>query len=170
MWLYDRFYCIVVIRSLSRDWLFATPWTAAFQASLSFTSSWSLLKLTSIESVMPSNRLILCRPLLLLPSVLPSVRVFFKELAPHIKWPNYWSFAMQHPPSQSCCTIVCFTIECVGPSDLGGGCEAASLRACPLSQAGKILPLPSRQRQLIPRNGENALTLETPCSVFRLEE
>ena len=89
------------------------------------TISRTLLKFVSIESVMLSTNLILCSPGLL-PSVLPSVRVFFKELAPHIKQPKYWSFAMQHPPSQSCHTIVCFTIECVGPSELRGGCEAAA--------------------------------------------
>ena len=70
---------VVVVQSLNRVWLFATPWTAARQASLSFTISWSLLKLMSIESMMPSNHFILCRPLLLLPSIFPSIRVFSKE-------------------------------------------------------------------------------------------
>ena len=72
--------------------LFATPWTAARQASLSITNSWSLLKLMSIALVMPSNHLILCRPLLLLPSVFPSIRVFSNESVLHIRWPKYWSF------------------------------------------------------------------------------
>ena len=72
--------------------LFLTPWTAAHQAALSFTISWSLLKLMSVESVMPSNHLILCRPLLL-PSIFPSIWVFSDELAPRIEWPKYWSFA-----------------------------------------------------------------------------
>ena len=68
-------------------------WTAALQASLSFTTSWSLLKLTSIESVMPSNHLMLCHPLLILPSIFPNIRVFSSELALHIRWPKYWSFS-----------------------------------------------------------------------------
>ena len=78
---------------LSRVWLFVTPWTAACQTSLSFTTSWSLLTLSSIESVMPSNHLILCHPLLLLPSIFPSIRVFSNESAPLIRWPKYWSFS-----------------------------------------------------------------------------
>ena len=82
------------VQSLSRVWLFATPWTAAHQASLSITSSQSLLKLMSIESVMPSNHLILCRPLLLLPPIPPSIRIFSKESALHIRWPKYWSFSI----------------------------------------------------------------------------
>ena len=80
------------VQSLSRVRLFATPWTAAFQASLSITNSQSLPKLMSIESVMPSNHLILCRPLLLLPSTFPSIRVFSNESVLHIRWPVYWSF------------------------------------------------------------------------------
>ena len=79
------------VKSLSRIRLFATPWTAACQAPLSFTVSWNLLKFMSIESVMPSNHLILC-PLLLLSSVFPSIRVFSNELALPIRWPKYWSF------------------------------------------------------------------------------
>ena len=80
------------VQSLSHVQLFATPWTAARQASLSITNSWRLLKPMSIESVMPSNHLILCHPFLLLPSVLPSIRVFTNESVLHIKWPKYWSF------------------------------------------------------------------------------
>ena len=79
--------------SLSCVQLFATLWTAAHQASLSITNSWSLPKLMSIELVMPSNHLILCRPLLLLPSIFPSIRVFSNESAPCIRWPKYWSFS-----------------------------------------------------------------------------
>ena len=77
------------VQSLSRVWLFVTPWTAACQASLSITSSWSLLKLMPLESVMPSNHLILCHPLLLLPSIFPSIMVFSNESALHIRWPKY---------------------------------------------------------------------------------
>ena len=83
----------VVVQSLSRGQLFATPWTAARQASLSFTISQSLLKLTSIESVMPSNGLILCCPLTLLPSIFPSIRVFSKESALLIRWQSIGVFA-----------------------------------------------------------------------------
>ena len=83
----------IVVQSLSHVQLFATSWTAARQVSLSFTISWSLLKLMSIESVMPSNPLILCHPLLLLPSIFPSIRVFSNESAPCIRWPKYWSFS-----------------------------------------------------------------------------
>ena len=81
------------VQSLSRVQLFETPWTAACQASLSITNSRSLPKLMSIESVMPSNHLILCHPLLLPPSIFPSIRVFSNESVLHIRWPNYWSFS-----------------------------------------------------------------------------
>ena len=83
------------VQSLSHVRLFATPWTAAHQASLSITNSWSLLKLMSIESVLPSNHLIFCHPLLLLPSVFPSIKVFSSESVLHIRWPKYWSFIME---------------------------------------------------------------------------
>ena len=85
------------VQSLSCVWFFATHWTAALQASLSITKSWSLLKL--MKSVMPSNHLILCCPLLLLPSVFPSIRVFSNESALHIRWPKYWSFSFSISPS-----------------------------------------------------------------------
>ena len=87
------------VQPLRRVRLFATPWTAARQASLSITNSQSLLKLMSIESVMPSNHLILCCPLLLPPSVFPSIRVFSKESALCIRWPKYWSFSFSISPS-----------------------------------------------------------------------
>jgi len=83
------------VQSLSRVQLFGTPWTAAHQASLSITNSQSLLKLMSIESVMPSNHFILCRPLLLPPSVFPSIRIFSRESVLSIRWPKYWSFIME---------------------------------------------------------------------------
>ena len=86
---------VFVVQSLSPVWLFATPWTAAHQISLSFIIM-SLLKLMSIELVMPSNHLILCRPLLLLPSSFPSIRVFSSESIFCIRWPKYWSFSFQH--------------------------------------------------------------------------
>ena len=87
------------VQSLSCAWLFATPWTTACQASLSFTNSWSLLKLMSIESVMPSNHLILYSPLLFPPSIFPSIRVFSNESALCIMWPKYWSFSFNISPS-----------------------------------------------------------------------
>ena len=80
--------------------VFATPWTAAYQPSLSLTNSRSSLKLMSFESVMPSNHLILCRPLLLPPSIFPSIRVFSNESVLHIRWPRYWSFQLQHQSFQ----------------------------------------------------------------------
>ena len=88
------------VQSLSHVQLFATPWTAAHQASLSITNSRSLLKLMSIELVMPSNHLILCRPLLLLPSIFPSIRVFSSESDCCITWPKYWSFSFSISPSK----------------------------------------------------------------------
>ena len=87
------------VQSLSHVRLYATPWTAARQASLSITNSWNLLKLMSIRSVMPSNHLILCHPLLLLPSVFPRIRVFLNELVLCIMWPKYWSFSFSISPS-----------------------------------------------------------------------
>ena len=88
-----------------------TPWTAARQASLSFSISWSLLKLTSIESLMHYNHLILCRPLLLLPSIFPSIRVFFNESVLHIRWPKYWSFSFSIRPSSEYSGLISFRID-----------------------------------------------------------
>ena len=88
------------VQLLSRVWLFVTPWTAARQASLSITNSWSLLELMPIESVMPSNHLILCLPLLLPPSIFPNIRVFSDESVLCIRWPEYWSFSFSISPSQ----------------------------------------------------------------------
>ena len=93
------FHIFLVVQSLSHVWLFATTWTAAHQASLSFIISRNLLKLMSIKSVMPSNHLILCRPLLLLLSVFPSIRVFSSESTVCIRWPKYWSFSFSISPS-----------------------------------------------------------------------
>ena len=99
------------VQSLSCVWLFATPWTAARQASLSITNSWSLLKLRSIELVMPSNHLILCRPLLLLPSVFPSSRVFSSESVCRIRWPKYWRFSFSISPSNEYSGLTSFRID-----------------------------------------------------------
>ena len=87
------------VQSLSHVQLFVTPWTATCQASLSIAKSLSLLKLMSIESIMPSNHLVLCRPLLLPPSIFPSIRVFSNESVLHIRWPKYWSFGFSISPS-----------------------------------------------------------------------
>ena len=89
----------------------ATPWTAAHQASLSFLISWSLLKLVSIESVMPSNHLILCHPLLLLPSIFPSIRFFAKELVLCIRWPKYWSFSFSISPYNEYLGLISFRMD-----------------------------------------------------------
>ena len=96
------------VQSLSRVQLFATPWIAACQASVSITNSWSLPKLMSIESVMPSNYLILCHPLLLLLSIFPSIRVFSNESAPCIKWTKYWSFSFSISPSNEYSGLISF--------------------------------------------------------------
>ena len=101
----------VVIHSLSHVWFFATPWTAARQASPSFTISYSLLRLMSIESEMPSNHLVLCHPLILLSSVFPSIRVFSNESALPIRWPNYWSFSFSISPSNEYSGLISFSID-----------------------------------------------------------
>ena len=100
--------CVDSVQLLSSVWLFATPWTAAHQASLSITNSRSLPKLISIELVMPSNHLILCRPLLLLTSILSSIRVFSNELVLYIRWPKYWSCSFSiSPPNEYSGLISC---------------------------------------------------------------
>ena len=99
------------VKSLSRVQLFATPWTAARQASPFITNSWSLLKLTPIESVMPSNRLILCRPLLLLPSIFTSIRVFSNEKVLHTRWTKYWNFSFSISPSNEYLGLISFRID-----------------------------------------------------------
>ena len=99
------------VQLLSRVQLFATPWTAALQASLSITKSRSLFKLMSLESVMPSNHLILRNPLLLLPSIFPSIRVFSNESALHIRWPKYWSFSFSISPSNEYSGLISFRMD-----------------------------------------------------------
>ena len=99
------------VQPLSLVQLFASPWTAACQASLSITSSQSLLKLMSIESVMPSNHLILCHPLLLLLSIFPSIRVFSNESVLCIRWPKYWSFSFNISPSNEYLGLIPFRMD-----------------------------------------------------------
>ena len=99
------------VQLLSCVWLFVTPWTAGCHASLSITNSRSLLKLMSIESVMPSNHLILCHPLLLLPSIFPSIRVFSNESVLPIRWPKYWSFSFNISPSNEHPGLISFRMD-----------------------------------------------------------
>ena len=99
------------VQLLSRVQLVVTPWTAACQASLSITNSRSLPKLMSIKSVMPSNHLILCHPLLFLPSIFPSIRVFSNKSALHIRWPNYWSFSFNISPSNEYSDLISFRMD-----------------------------------------------------------
>ena len=103
--------CIVFVQSLSHARLFVILWRAACQASLSITNSWSLLKLMSIESVMPSNHLSLCLPLLLPPSIFPSIRVFSNESVLHIRWPKYWSFSFNISPSNEHPGLISFRMD-----------------------------------------------------------
>ena len=99
------------VQSLNRVQFFVTPWTAPRQASLSITNSWSSLKLTSIASVMPSSHLILCHPLLLLPSISPSIRVFSNESGLHIRWPKYWSFSFSISPCNEHPGLISFRMD-----------------------------------------------------------
>ena len=108
---YLALHVLTSVQSLSRVWLFVTPWTAARLASLSITNSQSLLKLMSIELVMPSNHLILCRPLLLLSSIFPNIRVFSNESVLHIRWPKYWSFSFNISPSNEHSGLISFRMD-----------------------------------------------------------
>ena len=111
---------LLLPQGLCTSWLFATPWTVARQASLSITSSQSLLKLMSIESVMPSNHLILCCPLLLLPSIFTSIRVFSNESSLYIRWSKYWAFNFHISPSNKYSGLISFRIDwfdLLGPRD-----------------------------------------------------
>ena len=116
MWLHQILVAAIqnqhfVVQSLSCVRLFVTPWTAACQPSLSFTISRSMLKLMSIGLMMPSNHLILCRPLLLLPSIFPSIRVLSNELAVRIRWPKYWNFSFRISPCNEYSGLISFRID-----------------------------------------------------------
>ena len=102
---------IRLVQSLGHVWLFATPWIAARQASLSITNSRSSLRLTSIESVMPSSHLILCHPLILRPSIPPSIRVFSNESTLHMRWPKYWSYSFSITPSKEHSGLISFRMD-----------------------------------------------------------
>ena len=108
------------IQPLSCIRLFATPWTAALQASLSNINSWSLPKLTSIELVMPSNHVIFCHPLLFLPSIFPSMRVFSNKSVLHIRWPKYWSFSFNISPSNEHPGLISFRMDWLDLLDVQG--------------------------------------------------
>ena len=114
---------VVVVQLLSRVWLFATPWTAACQASLSSTIFQSLHKFLSIESVMPSNHLILCCPLLLFPLIFPSIRLFSNESGLLIRWPKYWSFSFSISPSNEYLGLISFRIDCFYFIAVQGTCK-----------------------------------------------
>ena len=101
----------VVFQSLSRVWLFVTPWSSACLTSLSSTISWILLKFKSIELVMQSNHFILCHPVLLLPSIIPSIKVFSSESTLHIRWPKYWSLSFSISPSNEYSRLISFRID-----------------------------------------------------------
>ena len=107
----NAFFPIYSVQSLSHVWLFETPWTAAHQSSLSITNSQSLLKFMSIELVMPSNYFILCCPVLLLPSIFPSIKVFSNESILCISWPKYWSFSFNISPSNEHPGLISFRID-----------------------------------------------------------
>jgi len=116
--------------------LFVIPWTTAHQASLSFTVSWSLLKLMSVELRMPSNHLILCHPLLLLPSVFPSIRVFSSELAFYIKWPKYWSLSFS--PSNEYSESISFSIDWFDLLAVQGTLESLPSTAVPSPRSAQL--------------------------------
>ena len=111
VWRHSGLALLSSVQSLSRVRVFVTPWTAAHQASLSITNSWSLLKLMVIESVMPSNHLILCHPLLLPPSIFPSIRVFSNESVLRIRWPKDWSFSFNISPSNEYLELISFRMD-----------------------------------------------------------
>ena len=154
------------VQSLSRVWLFATPWIAARQASLSITNSRSSLRLTSIESVMPSNHLILCRPLLLLPPIPPSIRVFSNESTLPMRWPKYWNFSFSIIPSKGIPGLISFRMDWLDLLAVQGTLKSllqhysskASILRCsaffivqlshPYMTTGKFYP--SRHTQILP--------------------
>ena len=151
------------VHSFSCVWLFVTPWTAACQASLSKGNNQSLLKFMAIESVMPSSHLILCRTLLLLPSIFPNVRVFSNESVLHIRWPKYWSFSFNISPFNEYSGLISFKTDWLDLLAVQGTCKSllqdhsskASILQCsvffivqlshPYMTTGKTTPLINRQ-------------------------
>ena len=139
---------VFVVQSLGRVPLFVTPWTAARQASLSISNSHSLFKVMSIESTMPSNHLILCCPLLLLPSIFPRGKVFSNKSVLHIRWPDYWSFSFSISPSSKYSGLISFTMEWLDLLAIQGTLKSflqhhnskASILRC--SASDRLLPQP----------------------------
>ena len=136
---FSMFIFIFVVQSLSSVWLFATPRTAARQVSLSFTIAWSLLKLISVESMMPSNHLVLCHPLLLLPLIFPSIRVFSNGSALHIRCPKYWNFSFSISPFNEYLGLISFRMDWLDLLAVQGTLK--SLLQHHSSKASIILPL-----------------------------
>ena len=131
------------IQSLSCLWLFATPGIAARQASVSITNSWSSLKLTSIESVMPSSHLILCRSLLLLTPIPPSIRVFSNESTHRMRWPKYWSFSFSNIPSKEHPGLISFRMDWLDLLAVQGTLKSL-LQHCPKTPLWSTIHLPSQ--------------------------
>ena len=147
--------------------LFATPWTAAHLASLSITNSRSLLKLMSIESVMPSNHLILCHPLLLLPSIFPSIRVFSNESVPPDRWPMYWSFIFNISPSNEYPGLISFRMDWLAIKtmykwDFSGGLVVMNL-PCNTVDVGSIPGPGTRIPHAVEQLGLHITTIEPTC-------
>ena len=109
----------LVVQSVNHAQLFVTPWTAVCQASLSFTIFWNLLRLMSVDLMVSSNHLILCH-LLLLPLIFPNIKAFYNQLAPHIRWPKYWSFSFSFSPSDEYSEFISFRIEWFVPLSVQG--------------------------------------------------
>ena len=128
------------VQSFSHVRLFVTPWTAARQASLSITNSWSLLKLISIKSVMPSNHLIFCRPLLLPPSIFPSIRVFSNESVLRIRWPKYWCFSFSISPSNEYSGLISFRIGWLDLFAVQGALKSLLVGLGFLAGVWKVIP------------------------------
>ena len=148
---------VVVVQSPSRVQLFAAPWTAAHQAFLSFTISRSLLRLRlSIESVMPSNHLVLCRPLLLLPSIFPSIRVFSKESVFPIRRPKYWSFSFSINPSNEYSGLISFGIDWFDLLAVQGISPESSVVCFGQIRTSRLKPLHNFQlAQVLPPGGRS---------------
>ena len=137
------------VQSLSRVQLFVTPWIAARQASLSITNSRSLLKLMSIESVMPSSHLILCRPLLLLPPIPPSIRVFSNESTLRMRWPKYWSFSFNISPSNEHPGLISFRMHWLDLLAVQGTLKSL-LQHCSSKASQEFMPIFSCFKSQIP--------------------
>ena len=153
---------LVVVQSPSRVRLFVTPWTAARQTSLSLTISRSLPKFISISSVMPSSHLILCQSLLLLPSILPSIRVFSNESVLCIKWPNYWSFSFSISPSNEYSGLIPFKTDCLISLFSKGLSRVFSSTAVQKHQSfGAQLSLLSNSHPYMTTGKTMALTIQT---------